>query len=172
MENSRAAAFHFAFRRISSSSEKCLNNNFVNRSEKNDKAIRRGGARCEPCPPYRHSSPYGIDQGHLQSHSPAMAGRRTRRASRELSLSSRQTRALFVQSVVPTHRHRRDQYETASGFLCFEGFVAPQVVYGCAHEVRSPSRVGALPAARPSRCSKGARFALTFRSDGRALQPH
>ena len=147
--------FHFAFRRISSFSAKRLNNDFANRRKKNDKAKHRGGARCEPCPPCRHSplygidqgplqshSPamalYGIDQGHRQSHSPAMAGRRKRRASRELFLFSRQTRALFHQSSEPTHRHRRHIYETASCFLCLEGFVAPQVVYSCAHEVRSP----------------------------------
>ena len=138
MENSRAAAFHFAFRRISSSSAKRLKNIFANRRKKNGKAEHRSCARCEPCPPYRHSPLYGIGQGHLQSHSPAMVGRRKRCASRELYLSSRQTIALFLQSSEPTHRHKRDQYETASCFLCLEGFVTPQVVYSCAHDVRSP----------------------------------
>ena len=71
-------------------------NNFANRKKNNDKASNRGGARCELCPTYRYYPLYGIDQGHLQSHSQAMAGRSKHRASRELSWSSRQTRSLFV----------------------------------------------------------------------------
>ena len=74
------------------SSAKYLKNTFANRRETNDKAAHRAGARCEPCAPHRHSPLYGIDQGHPQPHSQAMAGRRKRRARRELSSSSRQSR--------------------------------------------------------------------------------
>ena len=42
------------------------------------------------------------------------------------------TRALFVQSTKPTHRHRRGQHAIASHFLAVDGFVAPQVVYSFA----------------------------------------
>ena len=48
------------------------------------------------CAAYRHSPLYGIDQGHPQPHSQAMAGRRKRRESRELRLSSRQSRLTDV----------------------------------------------------------------------------
>ena len=62
------------------------------RRKKTDNAEHRPGARCEPCAPYRLSPLYGIDQGHPQRHSEAMAGRGKRRASRELSGSCRQSR--------------------------------------------------------------------------------
>ena len=48
------------------------------------------------------------------------------------------TRTPFVQSTEPTHRHRRDQYEIVSYFRVVDGFVARQVVYSHAGEVRSP----------------------------------
>ena len=50
------------------------------------------------------------------------------------------TTALFVQSTERAHTHRlgRDQHEIASYFLVVEGFVAPQVDYSYAREVRWP----------------------------------
>ena len=45
---------------------------------------------------YRPSPLYGINQGHPQPHSQAMTGRRKRRESRELPLSSRQGRPTDV----------------------------------------------------------------------------
>ena len=50
-----------------------------------------------------------------------MAVRRKRRESRELTLSSRQSRA-----------------EIASKYLVVDGFVARQVVYSCARDARLP----------------------------------
>ena len=48
------------------------------------------------------------------------------------------TRAPFVQSTEPTHRHTRDQHEIASYFFIVDGFVARKVVYSYAREARSP----------------------------------
>ena len=48
------------------------------------------------CAAYRHSPLYGIDQGHPQLHFQSMAVRRKRRKSREITLSSRQSRLTDV----------------------------------------------------------------------------
>ena len=48
------------------------------------------------------------------------------------------TRAPVVQSTEPTHRHGRDQHEIVSYFFVVDGFVARQIVYSYAREVRSP----------------------------------
>ena len=68
-------------------------NNFANCRQK-ARQSRTSGRRtvCAVCAVYRHSPLYGIDQGHRQRYCQAMAGRRNRRASRELPLSSRQSR--------------------------------------------------------------------------------
>ena len=60
------------------------------------------------------------------------------------------TRAPFVQSTEPTHRHRRDQHEIASYFLVVDGFAARQVVYTYAREARSPSTIKRISSARAS----------------------
>ena len=67
----------------------------------NGKAEHGKGARCEPCAPYRRSPLYGIgiDQDHPQRYSQAMAGCTKRRASRQLSLSSRQSRLADIDEI-------------------------------------------------------------------------
>ena len=72
-----------------------LKNNFANCRQK-ARQSRTSGRRTvrAVCAAYRHSPLSGIDQRHPQRHCQATAGRRTRRASRELPLSinSRQSR--------------------------------------------------------------------------------
>ena len=81
------------------------------------------------CAAYRHSPLYGTDQGHPQPHSQAMAGCRKRRESRELPLSSRQSRLTDVGET---------NTKSPAIFFVVDGFVARKVVYSYAREARSP----------------------------------
>ena len=105
------------------------------------------------CGAYRHSPMYGIDQGHPQPYSQAMAGRRKCRGSRELALSSRQSRLTDVGKI-----NSKSRAIVLSRTALSRGTVAPL-------EVRAP------PAARSSEYPPRAPLVLTIRSDARALQP-
>ena len=88
--------------------------NFANCRQK-ARQCRTSGRRTvlTVCAAYCHSALYGIDQGHPQRHCQAMAGRRKRRASRELPSSSRQSRLTDM-----TRSTRNGQLFSCRGRLC------------------------------------------------------
>ena len=62
-------------------------------------AEHRVGTPCEPCAPCHHSGLYRIALGHLLGNRQAVAGRRKRRAQREVYLSSRQSRLIVIAEI-------------------------------------------------------------------------
>ena len=128
-------------------------------------AEHRVGAPCEPCAPCHHLSLHRIDQGHNQGNSQAMAGRRKRRAQRELYSPSRQSRftdiaeintkspAIFMSCRASSRQKLSSRGTARHGRLSSLGTRAP---------------LAARSSGRPTR----APLVLTIRSDGRVLQPH
>ena len=95
-EISRIPAFFFAFRRIFSAPAKYLKDNFPYVSRKSPASSQNIGQAHGVSRVHRvatwHCTRYRIDQSHPQGHAQAVAGRRKRRAQRELYASSRQSR--------------------------------------------------------------------------------
>ena len=114
--------------------------------------------RASPLPTVRD-----IDQGHPQPHFQAMAGRRKRRESRALPLSSRQSRLTAVCEI---------NNKSPAIFLSWTALSRNKLSIATLARHGRPSRSHGTPAARSSGYPPRAPPVLTIRSDARALQPH
>ena len=91
--NSRISGGFSRFADFLSTPAKYLKNNISRIAGKSCiVAEHRVASPCEPCAPCRRPALHRTDQGNSQGHSQAVAGRRKRRAQRELYSSSRQSR--------------------------------------------------------------------------------
>ena len=82
------------------------------------------------------------------------------------------TRAPFVRSTEPTHRHGEVNTRSPAIFLLWTALSRDKLSIATLARHGRPVGVRAPPAARSSGCPPRAPLVLTIRSDARALQPH